>query len=311
MRKVLFHKKRIMPKKLRSQRGASVIFALVSFMFAAMISFVVVNAAYSAAARVRNLKYDEQSFLLAQSMTGIITEALAGSGAVAQLPDGSQLNSPSGTLKYDALTVSYQYIEQKETSLTGTTSVRFYNASENGSSFVKSTTKGASKKTFTYFKGKALTAGTAAASVQTMIFDMAKRIDQGLADADGNVKAMETLRITYKNPDSEDEYMVTTEFTMDKSYSINAVTTAVVTPKSGAGNSTYIVRMDAGAAVRTDKLICTGTKDSTGNTISATFSDKIADTAGEELVKVSCYSVTWPPEQVRSVYVTAPSSVIH
>lgn len=61
--------------------------------------------------------------------------------------------------------------------------------------------------------------------------------------------------------------------------------------------------MDAGASARTDKFICVGIKDPVDdNIIGAAFTDKTADAAGEELVKISCYSVTWPPEQMRNVY---------
>ncbi len=58
--------------------------------------------------------------------------------------------------------------------------------------------------------------------------------------------------------------------------------------------------MDASAAVRTDKIICAGTK--AGDTITAAFTDTVAD-GEQELVKVSCYSVTWPQDQMRYVYV--------
>ena len=296
MRTGLLTKKRILSERLRSQKGASVVFAIVGFMFAAMISFVVINAAYSAATRVKKLKYDEQSFLLAQSMSGIIVEALSGSGSSAQLPDGTAIKSPDGTnLKNDALTISYQYVEQKNAS--DGIIYRYYNASENNTTFTKNTDTGEYKKTFTTVKGKT-SPSSAGAAVQNLIYAMAKRIDQGLSTS-----VTETLTTSYTNPTTNEVYDVETIFTMDSSYSINAVTTAKVNTAGGTTASKYIVRMDAGAAVRTDKLICVGVRDASDTTITAAFGDKVADVSGEELVKISCYSVTWPVDQVRNVYV--------
>ena len=296
MRTGLFPKKRILKNKLRSQRGASLVFALVGFMFAAMISFVVINAAYSAASRVKKLKYDEQSFLLAQSMSGIIIDALSGPGTDAKFPDGTSIRTPDGTdLKYDGMAVGYQYIEQKN-AVDGSVN-RYYNDSENGSAFILNTDTGESKKTFNIVKGKG-SLSSAATSVQDMVAAMAKRVDQGLDD-----EVTETLTTNYTNPDTGEVYSVETTFKMDKNYSINAVTTAIVNTPAGADASRYIVRMDAGADVRTDKLICVGKRGATEGTIEATFSDKIADATGEELVKICCYSVSWPPDKISTVYV--------
>ena len=299
LRKVLFHKKRIGIKRLHSNKGASVVFALIGFMFAAMISFVVINAAYSAASRVKKQKYDEQSFLLAQSMSGIITEALTGDNGTVTLPNGTVVKSPSGAdLKRDALTLSYQYIEQKETSAVdgSTNTFLFYNNAEDEAAFTKSVTTGTSKKTFTTLKGKTLTGATLA--VQTMIVEMAKKVDQGVF-AEGSNVIRETLTTSNDIEGTGESLVVTTEFKMDKSYSISAVTTATVS-KGGSEKSRYVVRMDASAAVRTDKIICAGTK--AGDTITAAFTDTVAD-GEQELVKVSCYSVTWPQDQMRYVYV--------
>ena len=296
MRKGLFPKKRILTGRIRSRKGASVVFALVGFMFAAMISFVVINAAYSAASRVKKLKYDEQSFLLAQSMSGLIIEALSGEGGTVTLPNGSSVTAPGGeALKYDGMTLGYQYIEQKNS--TDGSIYRYYNDSENGTVFTKNTDTGEHKKTFTTVKGKSgISSG--ASAIQNMVLAMAKRVDQGLSDT-----VTETLTTTYTNPSTGEVYEVETIFTMDSSYSISAVTTAKVNTGAGAMASKYIVRMDASAAVRTDKLVCVGKRDAADTTITATFNDYTADAAGEELVKISCYSVTWPPEQLRNVYI--------
>lgn len=296
MRTGLFPKKRILTNKLRSQKGASVVFALVGFMFAAMISFVVVNAAFSAASRVKKLKYDEQSFLLAQSMSGIIIDALSGPGSNATFPDGTTIRTPDGTdLKYDGLAVGYQFIEQKNAA--DGSIYRFYNDSENAVAFTVHTDTGEHKKTFNTVKGKG-SLSAASTAVQNMVAAMAKRIDQGLDD-----EVTETLTTTYTNPDTHEVYNVETAFTMYSNYSINAVTTANVNTPGGTNASRYIVRMDAGADVRTDKLICVGTRGAVDGTINATFADKTADAAGEELVKISCYSVSWPPDQISTVYV--------
>lgn len=292
----LFPKKRILTNKLRSQKGASMVFALVGFMFAAMISFVVINAAYSAASRVKKLKVDEQSFLLAQSMSGIIIDALSGSDNNVTLPDGTPIKAPEGgDLKYDGMTVGYQYIEQKNP--TDGSIYRFYNDNENGPLFIKNTDTGESGKTFNTVKGKdSISSG--ATAVRNMVNDMAKRIDRGLSD-----HATETLTTTYTNPTTGEVYNVETVFKMDSTYSINAVTTASVNTPAGANASRYIVRMDASAAVRTDKLICVGIRDAADSTINVSFDDKLADVTGEELVKVSCYSVTWPADQISTIYV--------
>ncbi len=298
MRKCLFRENRIQSKRLRSRKGASVVFALVGFMFAAMVSFVVINAAYSAASRVKKLKYDEQSFLLAQSMSGIIAEALSGSGGNVTLPNGTQVKSPDGDdLKYDALTLNYQYIEQKNPATPDDgTLYKYYNGSENGTSFLISTSiTDPKKKTFyEVVKGKT-SLSAAGTAVQALVREMARKIDQG-EDA-----VTEKLTTQFTNPSNE-QYDVVTVFQMDSSYSINAVTTAIVRV-GGVDKSKYIVRMDAGAAVRTDKLVCVGTKNVSAGTITAQFGESIANDPGEELVKVSCYSVTWPPEQIRNVYV--------
>ncbi len=299
MKRIFFPVKRIFSLKLKSKKGASVMFALIGFMFAAMISLVVVNAAYSAASRVKKLKYDEQAFLLAQSMSGIMTDALSGNGNNILLADGSTIKAPSGDpLKYDGLTVSYQYIELRD-SADGNI-YNFYNDNENGISFKKSTTTGEYKKTFSTVKGRT-SLSDAASSVQMMVFAMCKKIDQGLVNSEETVK--ETLTAHYPNPTSSEVYDVETVFTMDKSYSINIVTTATVTTSAGRKASKYIVRMDANAVVRTDKLVCVGTKNAADETIITAFEDKLADSTGEELVKVSSYSVTWPPEQINTVYV--------
>ncbi|WP_024866585.1 hypothetical protein [Butyrivibrio sp. FCS014] len=283
-----------MSEKIRSQRGASVVFALVGFMFAAMISFVVINAAFSAASRVKKLKYDEQAFLLAQSMSGVIIEALSGSGAVAEFPTGNTLKTPEGNdLKYDALTLSYRYIEQKDA--TGT-AIRYYNASEADTEF-KKPGPGEEPKTFNAFVGKT-SLSSAGTAVQTMVYGMAQKIGQGTVDT-----MTETIKTNYENPHTHDKYDVETVFTMNKSLSINAVTTAKVLNSAGVEQSKYIVRMDASAAVRTDKYVCVGEKDAANETITVDYSDVLADVDGEELVKVSRYSVTWPVDQLRNVYV--------
>ena len=299
MRKGLFIKNRIKSERLRSQKGASIVFALVGFMFAAMIAFVVVNAAYSAATRTKKMKVDEQSFLLAQSMSGIIAEALTGDGSVAKLPNNTDISSPDGTLKYDALTVGYQFIEQKNTAADGAVSINmFYNNTENGTTFTKSDETGDAKKTFCIVKSKA-SLSDAGTSVKNMINAMAQKIDRG------SESATETLTTTFTNATPGEFYKVETVFTMDKSYSINAVTTAWVKRGSDSGEilSRYIVRTDASAAVRTDKLVCVGKRSADGNSIQAAFTDYAADAEGEELVKISCYSVTWPVDQMRSVYI--------
>lgn len=303
MKQILFPVKRIFSQKLKSKKGASVMFALIGFMFAAMISLVVVNAAYSAASRVKKLKYDEQAFLLAQSMSGIIADALSGSGDELLLADGSTLKAPSGdVIKCDSLTISFQYIEQRNSA--DGVMYKFYNDNENGVSFKKSTTTGEDKKTFTTIKGRSFSNDIdAAPSIQKMIFAMCKRIDQGLVNAEGILKATETLSTHYENPSTSEKYDVETVFTMDSSFSINTVTTASVTLQGKTEPiSTYVVRMDANAAVRTDKLVCAGKKDASGENITTVFTKKSTDSPGEELVKISNYSVTWPPEQIRNVY---------
>ncbi len=264
-------------------------------MFAAMISFVVINAAYSAATRTKKLKYDEQAFLLAQSMSGIITEALTGSSAVITLPDGSTVQAPGAPgvdLKYDALTIGYEYIDQK--SPDDGSVVMYYNSKTAKNSFVINAGTGESKSTFYKVEGKA-SLGSAATAVQNMIVAMAKKIDQG------NASAAERLTTSYNNDALGEVYSVETEFTMDKSYSIEAITTATVT-KGGAEKSKYIVRMNASAAARTDKIVCVGTRPDASTISISDFSKHAVTAEGEELVKVSCYSVTWPMDQMRSVY---------
>lgn len=299
MRTDLFRKKRILSKKLSSQKGASAVFAIVGFMFAAMISLVVINAAYSAAAKSRRIKYDEQSFLLAQSMAGVITDALTGTGEDAKLPNGAAITSPeTGQIKYDGLALGYQYVEQKNND---EKVFRFYNAPAAATSFTKAT-----DGTFNIVKGKTFTAGTARYAVQQMIFKMAQEIDKmGPIDPDdpSTTSVTETLTTSFSNTDAGEDYEVETKFTMDRNYSIKAITTAKV--KTGATVvSTYIVRMDAGADVRTDKLVCVGTLNATGNTITAIFGRNTVDVTHpeEKLVKISCRSVTWPPAQRRTVY---------
>lgn len=235
MRTGLFPKKRISLKKLHSRKGASVVFALVGFMFAAMIAFVVITAAYSAAARVKKLKYDEQSFLLAQSMSGVIIEALTGTGQKVILPDGTVVTAPGGgEYKSDGLALSYQYIEQKNA--TDGKIIRYYNTSDGNSLFTRSDETGSDKKTFTTLNGTdpaSLTDPKAAVAVQKMVLAMAKKIDQGTATS-----VTDTLTTTFDKAPTGEVYNVTTTFTMDSSYSITARTIAEVITAGGSTGST-------------------------------------------------------------------------
>ncbi len=271
MKRILFSEKRIHSCKLKSHKGASVLFALVGFLFAAMISMVVVNAAYSAASRVKKLKYDEQAFLLAQSMSGIISDALSGD---------------------DGLTISYQYIEQKNFADGKYISLYFYKNNENEYSI-------SAVKSFTDIIGKNLGSDKdAAKAVRSMFINMAKKID--IDKTVDNVN--ETLTTTvFINPESREEYHVETKIKMDKFYSINAETTARVM-KGDKLLSEYKVRMKANAVTKTDKTICCGTRSDSNIVITGEYNPSEDIPTGEELIRINSFCVTWPPEYISNVH---------
>ncbi len=265
-------------------------------MFAAMISFVVINAAFSAATRAKRLKYNEQAFLLAQSMSGIITEALSGDEHNVMLPDNTTVvKSPSGDLKYNSPTVGYLYIDSP---VDGDV-LKLYNSLDHNTAF----TTGTGIKPYFVLKGNQYDSGkeisTAATEVQNLIFEMAKKVDPSTEEP------VEEVISTQKNDLPTGETLkVETTLRMSNSYLLQAFTEATVTTASG--EFTYNVRMDANPVIRTDNLVCSGLRSTDGKTIEVNFSEKDVDPDTDaELVKVSCYSITWPAEQMNCVYDTS------
>ncbi len=296
MRTDLFPKKRILSKRLRSQKGASVVFAIVGFMFAAMISLVVVNAAYSAASRLRRQKYDEQAFLLAQSMSTVITEELTGtSGTSGETPGGA-------TLSNDGITISYQYIEQKNSKNGVVETETLYNSSWDGQEFSKTNVK----KKFTVIESSnSLKPVTVSAnSLQDMIRAMANVIANT-----GSGTVTETLSASHG-----EEYEVNAVFEMDSSYSINVTITANVS--MGTQTVEYVLGMDIPSVVRKDIKICSATVDGAsvnvnfgteGETEAETPSggeggegtgESTSESTETKLIKVTYYTITWPFDQI-------------
>ena len=298
LRTDLFPKKRILSKRLRSQKGASVVFAIVGFMFAAMISLVVVNAAYSAAARLRRQKYDEQAFLLAQSMSSVITEELTGTSGTSGEASGG------ATLSNDGITISYQYIEHKN-SASGVVE-KLYNSSWDKNLFNKST----STRKFTVIESStSLVKVEDVTSMQSMILAMANVI----ANSGTGTPVTETLT-TSASPNG-DNYVVSATFTMDSSYSLTVDIDATIT--AGSQTVNYHLGMDIPSVVRKDIKLwpATVTDDSitvnfgsTEETGSETPSgggesggvvgEETSESSETKLIKVTYYTITWPFDQI-------------
>lgn len=63
-------------RKLNSQTGASISFALVAFIVATMVSLVIVAAALTNAIKIRNERANEQAYLIAQSVANALSDQI-------------------------------------------------------------------------------------------------------------------------------------------------------------------------------------------------------------------------------------------
>ncbi|MGI6072143.1 MAG: hypothetical protein ACOX75_03905 [Lachnospiraceae bacterium] len=67
--------------KIQSNKGATIVFALVALIVCVMISAVVVYTAYSNAGRVKNTQNEEQNYLSVSSAVMLLRDSLAGDSA--------------------------------------------------------------------------------------------------------------------------------------------------------------------------------------------------------------------------------------
>ena len=267
--------------KVKSRKGASVVFAIVGFMFAAMISLVVVSAAYSNAVKTKKQRYEEQSFLAAQSMAGIVSEALSGD----TLEDGA-IDVASG------LTMSYQYIDY--TDPTSGDTVRYYREATEGLNYQETggigTFKKGDDKSFHNVKGALVSDGSAAKSMRELIKLMARDVDYGRTVTPATIETSEEVNGVLCK--------AKVEVSMDENYTL----TFRITGNAG-GKAEYVVAIIARGSVSADRpQLSRGTITDTLDTISIPEIGKanVDVLAGEESFKVVTYTVKWPSNQIKS-----------
>ncbi len=265
--------------KVKSRKGASVVFAIVGFMFAAMISLVVVSAAYSNAVKTKKQRYEEQSFLAAQSMAGIVSEALSGDTL-----EAGAIDVASG------LTMSYQYIDYTDPETGDTT--RYYREGTEGLNYQETGGMGTfvtgDDKSFHNVKGA--TAGSSAESLRKLIKLMARDVDYGRTVTATDIetsKEIDGVNCTAKATVS-----------MDKNYNL----TVKITGNAG-GKAEYAVSIIARASVSADRpQLSSGTitEDLSSITIPVIGTANVDVLAGDQSFKVVTYTVKWPANQIES-----------
>ncbi len=276
-------------KCISNNRGASAVFAIVGFMFAAMIALVVVTAAYSNAIRVKKLKYEEQSFLMAQSVAGLLTEALAGDTNPFKT---NRDKYPEGVNVADGLVLNYSCVELKDAE-------KFYNPAITGTytQIPKTATlTNDQKDSFFTITGKTLPAD-AKTAYRNVIRNMAAELSYKGITAAPIERTLETKPVI-----DGATYTITTKLTMNANYSLKAITEVKVS------TTTYILNMSADALAVTETVVGTGTITKNpasgiaeGVVItSATPPAEVSDT--ETTVKIKDRYITWPADSISTVY---------
>ncbi len=261
------------PKKhsKRSTKGASVVFAIVGFMFAAMISMVVVNAAYSSASRLKTMKQNEQTYLLAKAVTDSFTEALAAD-------DGSTVTmvAPSGIDLENCFVIMNRTIEE------GTAYTLYEQQAGNGV-FTATIPDDATDM----YK----VSGTTAEAFRTIILKMMHDLDKNdtLPEVSESITSEKTIELGgYSYELGENS-----KITMDNNREI----TLLVEVKSG--DITYCTRLQAKpiSVSKNDIALATVTLDSEGKITEATLSD-----TGTNYINVKSSYITWPSDSISSVF---------
>ena len=276
----------------RSTKGASVVFAIVGFMFAAMISLVVVNAAYSNAAKVKKQRYDEQASIISQSMASIIVNALAGdkveptiAGVTARTTDGSK-----------GLIVSHHFIETMD-SVAGT-NVTLYQTSKTSGVYAPKTTLVAGD--FFYNIDEKTGVATSSADMRKLFIAMAKAVKASDAEVSQDISVSHT---TADGVVCE----CTASITMDKNFNIEADIKGKA--EKGSLKGAYRLNLSAPATSGTISDVNLGqiTENATTGQIES-ISYPAAGTAdpdnGKKMVKRSTFYVKWPQDQISSTYVS-------
>ncbi len=285
-KKSFFHN---LKRSVSNNRGASAVFAIVGFMFAAMIALVVVSAAYSNAIRVKKLRYEEQSFLMAQSIAGLLTDAIAG------VPDSFQTlrdEYPNGVDVGDGLVLNYTFVEFRDADA-------FYSPVVIGTynQIPKTVAVDTVKDDFFTITGKDLSASAVKTAYRNVIRNMAAEISYKGITVAPLERTLETKPVI-----DGVTYTITTKLTMNANYSLKALTEVKVS------TTTYILNMSADALTVTETVVGTGTVTKDVSTGIATGVKVTSDVPPTEVsdtqttVKIKDRYITWPADSISTVY---------
>lgn len=264
-------------EKLKKHTGASAVFAIVGFMFAAMVSLVVVSAAYSNALRLKSMKREEQMSLVAQGVNGVVTDALAGMD-----DPSSNLKIPKnedGEIIKQGYTLNYQFVDVTE----GATTTRYY-TTQSGGSFgndymLAASSIGDGTNLFVEY-GKE---DASVVQMRKLITKMAKEVLKS-----GSKNPATPVTLTASDELGGDTYTITADISMNRNFELEIITTVEV----AGSDSNYVVRLNADPVYVSQKETVKGIVDINGATISAT---------GEQNFKVNDCYITWPAKQITSV----------
>ncbi|MBE5842580.1 MAG: hypothetical protein E7302_00215 [Butyrivibrio sp.] len=262
--------------KLNEHTGASVVFAIVGFMFAAMVSLVVVSAAYSNALRLKSVKREEQMNLVAQGVCGVVTDALAGTDTVSsnlKIPENDE-----GSIIKQGYTLNYQFVDVTE----GSTTTRYYTTQSGGvfgnDYMLKADSIGDDTSLFVEY-GKE---DASVVQMRKLISIMAKEILKS-----GNKNPATPVTLTASDELDGETYSITADISMNKNFELEIITTVAV-----GENNKYVVRLNADPVYVSQKETVKGIVDTNGASITST---------GDQNFKVNDCYITWPASQITSV----------
>ncbi len=276
---------------LRSTKGASVVFAIVGFMFAAMISIVVVSLAYSNALKNRKQQFEQQSFILAQNMAAIITDALAGNDDTS-----SPFASDDDSTSTSGLTVGIQRIDESVKNATGGyDKIVLYNPAgvTDSGSVTFETDKTNLKYSIIDEKSGVLANGT---NLRTVIKGMATKVLRG------ETPSSQVLSTSLNDGTTTSEVEAT--LNMDSAYTLTAK--IVAETKKGSVTGLYCLELTAYATVGSTPGQCSGTIEDLGSgKYKATVQlDTISSDITKKTMKVITDNVKWQTNQIKIEYIS-------